>query len=221
MPWAAWLDAVEGQLREADDRWRSPAARRSAAPRYSTTRRAMLRARCTRHTKFRLSSTFLTVPSSVHSSSAKPTMPTRPAADVLGELHEPVRDLHACIADGAEELQQEGLELAVRAEGLEHREAQCDQRNQRQQRGVDQAGGAQRQLAAEEVANDGVGISQHAQQRAPAGCAPACEARTARGPAVSRTVATWRQASHAGGSARRRSREATQGFGVFLHRLAR
>ena len=45
---------------------------------YSVTRRAKLRACSTRQMKLKPSSTFLMVPNKVHSSSARPTEPTRP-----------------------------------------------------------------------------------------------------------------------------------------------
>jgi len=39
----------------------------------------------------------------------------------------------------------------VHAEGLEHREAQCQQRHQREDGGIDQAGGPQRELAFDQI----------------------------------------------------------------------
>jgi hypothetical protein len=71
-----------------------------------------------------------------------------------------VRELARAGAHRFEELEDDGLEVAVRAEGLEHRERECDQRHQRQQRGVHQAHRVQIDLAARKVAQDGVGITQ-------------------------------------------------------------
>jgi hypothetical protein len=45
------------------------------------------------------------------------------------------------------------------AKGLEHGKCQRNQRNQGQQGDVNQSGGAQRQLAVEQVADDRVGVT--------------------------------------------------------------
>ena len=49
------------------------------------------------------------------------------------------------------------------AEHLEDGEAEGEQRDERQERGVDQAHGAQVDLAAPQVADHRVGVAQHAQ----------------------------------------------------------
>ena len=89
----------------------------------------------------------------------------QPAADALGKLHQPASTSSGpAVTDRPEEFQQEGLQVALRAKGLEDGECQRNQRDQSQQRDVDQAGGAQRQFAVEQVADDGVRVAQCAQQ---------------------------------------------------------
>ncbi len=65
---------------------------------------------------------------------------------------------------GGKNSSRKGSSSRCAPKALEHREAQRDQRNQRQQRGIYQSVGAQCQLATDEVADDGVGITRYAQQ---------------------------------------------------------
>ena len=73
--------------------------------------------------------------------------------DVLDELDDALGDLDALLAQRLEEREQHGADLVVDAEGLQHREAEREQRHERQQRGVDQPHRAQRELALRQVAH--------------------------------------------------------------------
>ena len=134
------------------------------------------------------------VPNRVQSSSARPTRADQAGADAVGELHDLWRELRGARAHGPEELEDDGLELAMCAEGLEHGERKRDERHQRQQRRVHQAHGMQVDLAARQVAQQRVGVAQ-------AGAAPARRAsalrrtrRTDSGRASSRTRrSSWRR----------------------------
>ncbi len=89
--------------------------------------------------------------------------PDHAAAHAVRELHDPRSQLLRGIApDGTEELKDHRLQIAVSAEYLQDGEAEREQRDQRQQGGVDQAHGAQVDCAAPQVAHDRVGIAQHA-----------------------------------------------------------
>ena len=95
--------------------------------RYSATRRAKLRGCSTRHRKLKLSSTFLIVPSRVHSEQREAHRADDAAADAVRELHDARGDLGgALLAHRTEELEHDGLEVAVGVEALEHRECEGD-----------------------------------------------------------------------------------------------
>ena len=86
-------------------------------------------------------------------------------AHAVGEFHDAMSEIRgAGRTQRAEEFLDQGTQLAMRAEGLEHRERERDQGYQRQQRRVDQAHGVEIDVAAREIAQDGVGITQHAQR---------------------------------------------------------
>ncbi len=79
---------------------------------------------------------------------------------VLDELHDLDREFRAFLAERPQELEQHGLELAVIAESLEHRERDGDDRHQREQRRIHETHGAQAEVAAEQVAQQRVGVPQ-------------------------------------------------------------
>ncbi len=86
------------------------------------------------------------------------------AAHVVDEARDLMRHLVGALAERLEERIENGLELAVIAEPFEDRERHRDQRHDRQQRRVDQAHRAERQVAAQDVADERVGIAQDASQ---------------------------------------------------------
>ncbi len=99
---------------------------------------------------------------------------------VLDELHELDRELDAFLAERPQELGQHGLELAVVAEGLEHRERDGDDRHQREQRRIHEAHGAQAEVAAEQVAQQRVGVAQRRREQVESrGCRSSPASRTA------------------------------------------
>ena len=133
---------------------------------YSVTRRAKLRGSSTRHRKLKPSSTFLMVPNRVQSSSARPREPTRPVLTLVGELHDLLRELAGADSPmGLKNSRMMRLQLAMRAEGLEHGERERDERHQRQQRRVHQAHGIEVDLAARQVAQQRVRITQQPQRQ--------------------------------------------------------
>ena len=56
------------------------------------------------------------MPTSVHSSSARPDRADQAAADVIRKFHQAMHDLGPAAPDRTEELQQEILKVTVRAE---------------------------------------------------------------------------------------------------------
>ena len=74
---------------------------------------------------------------------------------VVDEAHDVGGDLGALGAQRLHEALQRRLDLAVHAKGLGHREGERQHGHDGQQRGVDQAGGAQHQLPEGQVAHDG------------------------------------------------------------------
>jgi hypothetical protein len=70
---------------------------------------------------------------------------------VVHETHDGPGDLAAALAERCEHLEQEGFDLVVDAEALEDGEADGEQRDQREQRGVDEGHGAERELALEQI----------------------------------------------------------------------
>src|SRR3569832_286159 len=72
---------------------------------------------------------------------------------VFHEAHDAQAQLHSVFTEWREEVEQHGGELIVHAEGLEHREAHRQQRYQGEERGVDQAHRAERELSRREVAH--------------------------------------------------------------------
>ncbi len=86
------------------------------------------------------------------------------AAYVVDEFHHLRGDVVGLVAERFEERVEHRLEFAVIVEALEHGEGQGDQRHDRQQRRVHQAHGAQREIVAQHVADQRVGIAQDAGQ---------------------------------------------------------
>ena len=86
------------------------------------------------------------------------------ARHAVHEGHDARGELRRRLAHGAEELQHQRLEVALRAEHLEHREAEGEQRDEREQGVVDEPHGAQVDVAERDVADHRIGIAQQAQR---------------------------------------------------------
>ena len=138
----------------------------TSSVRYSAIRRAKLRGCSTRHRKLKLSSTFLDRAEQCPGEQRKAHRADDAAADPVGKLHDPPGQLGGGLfADRAEELVDDGLQVAMRAEHFQDGETEGEQGNQRQQGGVDQSHGAQIDLAAPQVADHGVRITQRPDQQ--------------------------------------------------------
>ena len=86
------------------------------------------------------------------------------AADVAGELHHARGELgRRRAADRAKELVDDRFQVAVPAEALEYGETEGEQRDDRQQRRVHQAHGAQVDFPAPQVTHHRIRVAQHAQ----------------------------------------------------------
>jgi hypothetical protein len=84
------------------------------------------------------------------------------AAHAIGKVHDLLRQLTGRVAHRPEEFVDQRLELAMRAEPFQHCETEGHQRHQRQQRGVHQPHRVDVELAAEQVAQQRVGILRQA-----------------------------------------------------------
>ncbi len=84
--------------------------------------------------------------------------------DVVDAFDDVGDQLRALRADGLDKIIQRRLEAAVDTECLEPRAADREQRNERQQRGVDDAHRPQRELAGPQVAREQVGDLERARQ---------------------------------------------------------
>ena len=113
--------------------------------RYSLTRRARLRGRSTRQIWLKLPSTCSAMDTAVKNRNSKADAGQHVALGVVNETDDALRELGASLAERAEKLEQERLQLAVKAEGLEHRETDREERNHRQDRDVHEPHGVQRQ----------------------------------------------------------------------------
>ena len=84
------------------------------------------------------------------------------AVDAVDERHYLIRDFDALCAERFEHTVKVLLELLVNAEALEHRKADGNERDNGQQRRIDEAHCAQRQLAGHDVAQHGPQIPEYA-----------------------------------------------------------
>ena len=89
------------------------------------------------------------------------------AAHIDDELHDAFRQLRRRASQRREEFVENESQIAARAEALQDREAEDQQRHDRQQRGVGQAHGPHADLAAQPIADQRGGIAHHAQERDP------------------------------------------------------
>ena len=164
-PWVArpdscattWLPSNDASITIANTATHGPTI---ITTRYSLTRRARLRGRSTCQVKFSASSIFWIIEMTVKSRNTKPIVPSSVALHVLDELHDLRGQLEALLAERAQELVQHGLELAVVAEGLQHRERDGHDRHDREQRRVDEAHRAHAEIAAREIAHQRVDVAQ-------------------------------------------------------------
>ena len=163
MPAVRGFERVVRQRRESSTTTIGPTM---SSATYSVTRRAKLRGSSTRHRKLKLSSTFLMVPNRVQSSSARASGPTQARADAVGELHDLLRELaRPCRPSGLKNSRMIGCSSRWRAEGLEHGECKRKERHQRQQRRVHESHGMEVDLAARQIAQQCVRITQHPQRQ--------------------------------------------------------
>ena len=99
------------------------------------------------------------------------------AGNTIGKFHHLVGQFGRGVTDGAKKLEDDRLEIVMQAEGLEHREAEGNQRYQRHYRREHQAHRPQIDLAARQVAQQSVWITQqtNATRQGPAAIGPVAE----------------------------------------------